>query len=216
MSLRDSLRDRWLRLWTAAGGQAAQARRPYERLADRYAEPHRHYHVLAHVDHCLREFDAIRDLADHADSVEMAVWFHDAIYDPKAKDNEARSAELARDVLDVGGFRDEFRDRVAELVLETAHASAPTSNDAALLVEADLAILGQPERAFDEYERGIRREYSWVDDAAFAAGRAAILESFLRRPSIFHVHSMRQAYEDAARRNLRRSIDRLRRGIVIS
>ncbi|HSD12658.1 MAG TPA: N-methyl-D-aspartate receptor NMDAR2C subunit [Patescibacteria group bacterium] len=210
------LQDKWSSLWLRAGGRENCWLRPYERLLLRYAEPHRRYHTLAHVQHCLREFDAIRDLADHADSVEMAVWFHDAIYDTRAKDSEARSAELARNVLDVGGFREEFGDRVAELVMATSHASPPTFNDAALLVEADLAILGQPEAVFDEYERGIRREYAWVDDASFAAARAAALESFLRRPVIFAVHSLHDAYEAAARANLARSIDRLRRGEIIS
>ncbi|HTM67890.1 MAG TPA: hypothetical protein VL426_01185 [Candidatus Binatia bacterium] len=208
------LKDKWCSLWQRAGGRDSGWLRPYERLVARYAEPHRHYHTLAHVQHCLREFDAIRDLADHADSVEMAVWFHDAIYDTRAKDSEARSAALARNVLDVGGFREEFGERVAELVMATCHAAPPSCNDAALLVEADLAILGQPEATFDAYERQVRREYDWVDDAAFAAGRATVIESFLRRPVIFRVHSLHRAYEDAARANLRRSLDRLRAGIV--
>jgi predicted metal-dependent HD superfamily phosphohydrolase len=210
------LQDKWVALWQRAGGGDIGWLRPYERLLLRYAEPRRHYHTIGHVQHCLREFDAIRDLADHADSVEMAVWFHDAIYDPKAKDNEVRSAALARYVLDVGGFREEFGERVAELVMATAHVTAPLYNDAALLVDADLAILGQHEPTFDEYERRIRREYAWVGDAAFAAARAAVLETFLDRPAIFRVHSMRQAYEDAARANLRRSLDRLRRGEILS
>lgn len=209
------LRDRWTSLWSRLGGNPASAVRPYDRLAARYGEPHRHYHTLAHVEHCLLEFGGIRDLADHADSIELAVWFHDAVYDPRAKDNEERSAELARNVLDVGGFGPELCDRVAELVLETKHADRPTSNDAALLIEADLAILGQPDAAFDEYERGIRREYAFVPDEAFAAGRAVVLRSFLARPSIFHSHPMRRKYEDAARRNLERSLERLAEGVIL-
>lgn len=209
------LKDKWFSLWQRAGGRDSGRLRPFERLVERYAEPHRHYHTLAHVQHCLLEFDAIRDLADHADSVEMAVWFHDAIYDPKAKDNEARSADLARVVLDVGGIREEFGERVAELIMATSHSASPSFNDAALLVEADLAILGRSEAEFDEYERCIRREYDWVDDASFAAGRAAIIESFLLRPILFRVHSLHRAYEDAARANLRRSLARLRAGTVI-
>ncbi len=208
------LQDKWVSLWRRAGGHDAGWLRPLERLVGRYAEPHRHYHTLGHIRHCLREFDAMRDLADHADSVEMAVWFHDAVYDTHAKDSEERSAELARNVLDVGGFNAAFCDRVAELVLATKHASPPTFNDAALLVEADLAILGQPADVFDEYERGIRREYAWADDAAFAAGRAAVLEGFLRRSVLFRVHSLHRAYEDAARANLTRSIARLARGEI--
>lgn len=206
--------DQWAALWERAGSVRNRARYPYDRLVARYQEPHRHYHTLAHIQQCLLEFAAIRDLADHADSAEMAIWFHDAVYDPQAGDNERRSADLATVVLDVGGFPDAFIERVAELIMATRHAEAPTCNDAALVVEVDLTVLGQPEAAFDEYERQVRREYAWVDDASFAAGRATVLEAFLRQPVLFRVHSLHDAYEAAARANLQRSIDRLRAGIV--
>lgn len=207
--------DQWVALWERAGSERIRARYPYDRLVARYQEPHRHYHTLAHVQHCLQEFAAVRGHAVDPDAVEMALWFHDAVYDPRAKDNEERSAQLAAVVLDVGGFADGFVARVGQLVLSTSHAAASDDPDAALLADVDLAILGQPEAAFDEYERQIRREYDFVPKDAFAKGRAAILASFLGRSRLYATPLMFATYESVARANLNRSLDRLRAGIVL-
>jgi predicted metal-dependent HD superfamily phosphohydrolase len=209
------LRDHWLSLWTRLGGNPAQATRPYDRLVERYSEPHRHYHTLAHIQHCLEEFEAARPVCIDANAVEMAIWFHDAVYVPKAKDNEAQSAELARTVLNVGGFADGVIDEVARLVLVTAHVEeVMESDDASTLVDVDLSILGQSAQTFDEYERQIRREYAWVPDDAYRTGRAAVLERFIARPLIY-VTSEYRNYENAARANIARSLERLRRGIIL-
>lgn len=208
--------DQWAALWERAGSARNRARYPYDRLLVRYAEQHRHYHTLAHIQHCLQELASVREHAVAPDAVEMAVWFHDAVYDPQAKDNEEQSAKLATVVLDVGGFPDEFIACVSSLVLTTKHAGASDDPDAALLADVDLAILGQPETAFEEYERQIRREYAWVPRDTFAARRAAILAAFLARPRLYATAPMRDAYEAVARINLGRSLDRLRAGIVLT
>jgi predicted metal-dependent HD superfamily phosphohydrolase len=211
-----SLRDKWVDLWKRAGGRESGWLRPYERLVERYSEPHRHYHTLAHIQHCLEEFEAMRGVPPRGDAVEMAIWFHDAVYDPKADDNEARSGALAKIVLDVGCFADEFISRVRYLVMETAHADEHIDMDSKVMVDVDLAILGQREQAFDEYERQIRREYAWVPDEKFRAGRAEFLKGFLARPRIYSTLAMFATYEKPARANLARSLDRLRRGEIIA
>lgn len=208
--------DQWAALWERAGNARNRARYPYDRLVARYQETHRHYHTLAHIQHCLQELAAVREHAVDPDAVEMAVWFHDAVYDPRSNDNEEKSADLASVVLDVGGFPDDFIAHVASLVRTTKHAGADGEPDAALLADVDLSILGQPETAFDEYERQIRREYAWVPKETFAARRALILAAFLARRRLYATAPMRDAYETAARINLGRSIDRLRAGIVLA
>ena len=211
------LRDQWLSLWTRLGGNPAAGQRPYDRLTARYAEPHRHYHTLEHIACCLRELgiDFGHEEPRDKNAVEMAIWFHDAIYDPKAKDNEARSAELASTVLNVGGFGDAFIEKVSDLVMATAHVEAPVDYDAQVLIDIDLSVLGQDERTFDEYERAVRREYEWVPPDVFCAKRREILGTFLvSRPGIYSTYAFRRKYEDQARANLFRSIDRLKRGIV--
>jgi len=181
----------------------------YARLVASYSEPHRAYHNLAHIKHCLEEFDSARHLAADPNSVEMAIWFHDVVYDPCVKDNEQRSADVAVEVARESQLPTAFAQRVAVLILATRHVSPPGDPDSALLVDVDLSILGQPVDRFDEYERQIRQEYDWVEAAAFAAGRGAILKSFLERRAIFSTPFFRDKYERRARENLKRSIERL-------
>ncbi len=166
-----------------------------DRLRDRYAEPHRHYHTLEHIEHCLEEFDPLQ--AADPEAVELAIWFHDAIYDTRRHDNEERSAEWLLQELP------EAR-RAAALILVTKHHKASTP-DEALLVDVDLAILGQSEERFDRYERQIRAEYAWVPEDVFRRKRAELLDGFLARPFIYGTEPFRAKYEAAARANLSRS-----------
>jgi len=139
--------------------------------------------------------------------VELALWLHDAVYDPRARDNEERSAEWAKSLAVKKGLD---ADRAAGLVLATKHELSTLTPDARLVVDIDLSILGQPAERFDKYERGIRFEYAWVSQQKFREVRAKILEGFLERPAIYGIAHFRVKYEAPARENLRRSIRRLK------
>jgi predicted metal-dependent HD superfamily phosphohydrolase len=177
-------RSRW------RGGQAL-----LDRLLDCYREPHRRYHTLRHLEECFARFDELRDVASDPDAVELAIWFHDAIYEPRRGDNEARSAEWARST--VG-------ERVAELVMATRHDAVPADIDARVLVDVDLWILGSPPQRFEEYERQVREEYAWVPAPLYRRRRRQILESLLARPTIYSTGRFIERYEAQARRNLTR------------
>lgn len=171
------------------------------RLVARYGEPHRHYHTWSHVLACLDAREKIAPLAPL--EVDVALWFHDAIYDPRAHDNEEKSAAL---MLEEMG--DSAKPAVP-LVLATKHAAAADSEDARIVVDADLSILGADVETFDAYERAVREEYAFVPDDAFRAGRAHVLRSFLDRPTIFSTDAGRELWERPARENLNRSLARL-------
>lgn len=201
------MKTRWLRFWKSA--EAPGDPEPeWRSLSARYAEPQRAYHTLRHVGHCLDELESARFLAADPVAVEMALWYHDAVYDPRAKDNEEKSAELAIAVARTMALSPEFAARVAGLIRVSTHQAPSGGGDAALFADIDLAILGRPEAEFDEYEGQVRREYAWVPEPAFRAGRSAILRSFLDRPSVYATEFFRKKYEAAARQNLSRSIAR--------
>jgi predicted metal-dependent HD superfamily phosphohydrolase len=143
------------------------------------------------------------------DAIEFALWFHDAVYDTKAKDNEERSAALARDVIRSASLSGSFGDLVTRLIVATKHATPPVARSEQLVVDIDLSILGQSHRKFDEYERRIRAEYSWVPAPGFATGRLAILSSIQSRPRIYSTDLFHGKYERSARENLARSIAQL-------
>ncbi len=197
--------QRWLRFWKNL--EAEGSPEPvYGLLSDLYSERQRSYHTLDHVSHCLDELEDARHLAKHPNEVEMALWFHDAIYDPKGRDNEVRSAELCRQVVKEAGLPEAFGRRAQDLVLATQHHGAPDGADARLLVDIDLSILGQPRDAFDNYQTNIRKEYHFVPWPEYRPARSAILRRFLDRPSIYSTEFFRQKYESRARVNLERSL----------
>ena len=178
-------------------------------LIARYSEPHRKYHTVQHLDECFARFDEARELAQKAYEIELALWFHDAIYDVRRQDNEERSADWARSAAARAGAAEAVCSRLHQLILATKHDAEPPSPDAALLVDVDLAILGAAPERFDEYERQIRDEYSWVPGFVFRRKRREILQGFVARPRLYNTTHFRDRYEARARANLIRSIRRL-------
>ena len=204
----DHNEQRWTSLWERLGAQG-DGRRVYRDLAARYSEPHRAYHTLEHIGHCLDELKQVRHFAANPDAIELALWYHDAVYDTKAKDNEEKSAALAAEAARGASLSDAFGQLVASLILATKHTAPSVDSDVQLLTDTDLSILGQPQGKFDEYERRVRKEYEWVAEDTFVAGRSAILKSFLDRPTIYSTQFFRNKYESQARRNIAKSLARL-------
>ncbi len=180
-----------------------------EPLASRYAEPHRRYHTWAHVLACLEARGQITRAA--LPEVDLALLFHDAVYDPLATDNEARSAQLLVDEGRRAWLHEDLLHRARELVLATAHGDeGPTdSEEACIVVDADLSILGAEPGTFQTYEQQVRHEYACVDDARWATGRAGVLRQFLARPAICATRRGQRLWEASARRNLEESLRRL-------
>jgi len=166
----------------------------------------RRYHTLEHLSACLVEFDSARHLAQSPAQLELALWFHDAVYRTWRKDNELRSAEWAARFLRGHAADEAVATSVRELVFATAHVMSELSGDAALVVDVDLSILGKPREIYDEFERNVRREYWWVPRRRFVDARCAILRSFLARPRIYHWPQFHELYEEAARANLDRAL----------
>lgn len=200
--------QRWLAAWQALGVQPPEPGLHGALLA-RYDEPHRHYHARAHLEACLGHFDTLAAHAPHPALVEMALWFHDAIYDIGATDNEQRSADWARDALLAAGAAPAVAARVHALVMLTRHDAPPDDDDARVLLDADLSILGARPEVFEAYEQQIRREFAQVPPDAFRARRRRVLQGFLDRPAIYHTPPFRGAREAQARSNLAGSIARL-------
>lgn len=179
-----------------------------------YGASDRHYHGLAHIAALLDLLLQHRTAFSDPQAVEAAIWFHDAIYDSRAKDNEARSAALAADRL-----KDRTEptrlSRIVAMIEATATHDVPAfedaalASDAALFLDMDLSILGAEPQKFDAYEQAVRLEYGWVADADWRAGRAGVLRKFLARPRIFHSGIFYERFETQARANLERSLEKL-------
>lgn len=203
--MKQHLQSSWQRAWRGVGA-AGDGLAWCERLLACYQEPHRHYHTLQHLGECLAAFDQARALAPHPDEIALALWFHDAIYDVKRSDNEARSADWAREALLDAEVECAVADRVHALIMATRHDAVPADADAQLLVDIDLGILGADTARFAEYEAQIRREYAFVPGWLFRRKRRAILQGFLERPRLYTTPYFHDRLETRARENLARAV----------
>jgi predicted metal-dependent HD superfamily phosphohydrolase len=200
--------DHWRQLWQGLGVPAPDEAL-FQDVTARYSEPHRKYHTMQHLDECFDKLQEIRAEAVHPEEIELALWFHDAIYDVKRQDNEKRSADWARSTVLAAGLSVAIAERVHALVMATRHNAVPSDVDEQILVDVDLSILSAKPDRFDEYERQVREEYLWVPGLRFRAKRRRVLTEFLKRPKIFNTEQFINTYEAQARANLQRSIQRL-------
>ena len=197
----DALQRGFARLLETYGVAAADAYPLFDRLVAAYGEPHRHYHTLEHVGEVLR----VAGRLAQSPAVALAVWFHDAVYDPTRNDNEDRSADLAGRELTALGLDPSTVTAVAALVRATAHLGAgepPADAETRALLDADLAILGAAPVRYDRYAADIRREYGHVPGVQYARGRVAVLDRFLARPRLYFDERMVAEGDGPARVNL--------------
>jgi predicted metal-dependent HD superfamily phosphohydrolase len=179
-------------LWTLLG-----------KLVRRYIEPHRRYHTLQHLDYGFRQHN--RFFGGMYSDTFFAWVYHDAICDPKARDNEEKSAELFLADNSVIGFTPNIAKSISEDILRTKH-----HGEKSILTDVDLSILGAEWRVYDEYVKQIRQEYDFVNETEWKVGRSAVLERFLAQPSIFFTAQFGEL-EEAAQKNLTRELKRLKK-----
>jgi predicted metal-dependent HD superfamily phosphohydrolase len=221
--------------WHRSVGDGREQSRVLSSLVARHREPHRRYHGVRHVCWVLRHVDelAVDEPVDDLAAVVVAACFHDAVYDPRSSDNEASSARLARRELAACSWPSRRVDAVAAMIEATAShvrepgpaagaagaagaGSAGTSaalgdgTDVAVLLDADLAILGAPPNGYDAYVTGVRAEYGHVDEAAWRSGRAAIVRSLLERAELYRTPTGRARWDSRARANLTAELASLR------
>lgn len=203
--------DEWfIHALEALGHETAQAVPLLNGLKARYAETHRTYHSLDHIAHMLRLLE--RQMGPLTVELVLATWYHDAVYDPKRKDNETASAILAGNDLRPSGAPAAVIKRIVDLIQSTEnHEPTDASLESRLFVDADLAILGESAQAYDAYAQAIRREYAWVHETDYARGREAVLRRLLQRRSIYLTERVRAERETMARANLIRELERLSR-----
>lgn len=196
----------WQSTWNKLGLTAPQTH-VFDSLMQAYSEPHRHYHTVRHLEECFAKLDELQTEAVHLGEIELALWFHDAIYNVKRHDNEDKSADWAVACLRQANAPDAITRHVRSLILATRHHGPTTNSDASVLLDVDLSILGSSSERFQEYEQQIRDEYRHVPLPLFAHKRKEVLEGFLKRPRIFNTGTFFERYESLARRNIEHALD---------
>ncbi|MDP2207110.1 MAG: metal-dependent phosphohydrolase [Alphaproteobacteria bacterium] len=216
-----SLPARFAVLWQRLGVSHPDVAAAGARLIVLYSDPARAYHNQTHLQDVLDKLDWAKDALGESgeldsldtaarqrmfDTIELALFYHDAVYDARAKDNEAQSRDLMRRDAQALGLDPAVIAAAARLIDLTAHHEQAQSLDERIMADCDLAILGADETTFKKYDNDIRREYAHVPAPLYAAGRAKVLHGFLQTPQLFKTAAFAVRYDAPARRNLRAAL----------
>lgn len=209
----NDLKQRWQQLFAFSANQSAMQKSTVEsgleNLLRQYAEKHRFYHTIEHIKACLGFFDEVKSSISDAKSLEIALWFHDVIYDPIRNDNEAKSALFAKSFLESIHDSDYDIQKIEKLILQTKHPSKPTNSDEKYLIDIDLAILGASIELYNRYETWIRKEYKRIPDLLYKKGRKKVLNSFIDLERIYQTDYFYKKFEVQARKNLNAALNKL-------
>lgn len=175
-------------------------------LCKAYSSAGRYYHTLEHIEQVLATINNLRSLSQNYAAIEFAVWFHDAIYNPKTNDNEEKSAEYAVNILEALHIPSSTIEAVYSLIIKTKYHQNIDSIDSKIFLDADLSILGASASKYRVYAQLIRKEYLWLSDKKYRTGRKQVLQSFLERETIYFTEKMFLALEQQARQNIKEEI----------
>ena len=208
----DSLQRSWVQLLQPLNVDIEMAYKSFDELAQAYCQPHRSYHTLEHIGEMLKITGKLGRGLPHPIELNLAVWYHDVVYDPHSKTNEEDSATVAEEQLALIGLEPHQRDIVKQLILVTKHDAVHSSKlaESEVLLDSDLAILGASEQRYARYATDIRKEYAWVPEAEYRAGRKAVLEGFLKRPAIYRTAWLLAEGEERARANMTAELESFR------
>ena len=202
----------WLALARSIDIPEVAAEKIWRELAVAYGENGRFYHNLHHIQHALDVAEQLQAVATDFTAVQLALWFHDVVYDPRRSDNEAQSAAFAERVLRPLGFPNERLETIKALILVTqTHETAVADPNVWVMLDADLAILSAPPAQYDAYARAIRQEYSFVPEEQYMVGRTAVLQKFLARSPFYFTEQMRMGGDTAVYANLKRELAQLQK-----
>lgn len=197
--MRTTLLNRWVKLFPHTS--LDRSLQVFDTLWQLYGQSTRRYHGIAHIAASLKVRDRYFPNADRA--VELAIWFHDAIYVAGDPDNEQLSGMLAEMCLTYLGEPAEVRAEVRKMIECTKHHIGHTHNED-ILCDIDLEPLSLPSDEYSQNTAELRLEYRAYGDAIWHAGRLSFIDRLLERGAIFQTDGMREWLEAKARDNLKR------------
>jgi len=174
----------------------------WNEIEKKYSAESRHYHNLRHLENMFEEVENVKALIKNFNNISFSIFYHDVIYDATSKSNEEKSAELAKERLEDLNIAKEDIQKVYAQILATKSHQKSDDQDTNFLLDADLSILGKDNKAYLEYTKQIRKEYSIYPNFLYKPGRKKVLEHFLELESIFKTDFFKAKYEVQARKNI--------------
>ena len=173
------------------------------KLIAAYSEKQRAYHTVQHLYECLTLFESVKPYLNDFYAVALALWFHDAVYNPQAKDNELKSAELFEQYV-TADLSDQTVIKIKQWILATQKHATTDELDLQFLLDIDLSILAASPARFVEYEQQIQKEYVWVEPELYAVKRKEVLQHFYQTQPLYQTEYFQQNFELQAKQNLNR------------
>jgi predicted metal-dependent HD superfamily phosphohydrolase len=207
-NLTDILFVHWQHTLQPFGVDQISTENAFNHLVAAYSTANRYYHTLKHIHHVLNTIKTLQAYTKDLTAVQLAAWFHDIIYNSQSKNNEAKSAEYAAELLIDLGVPPHNIAVVTRLILNTKHHQAEIDDvDSQVLLDADLAILSANPIQYWEYANAIRQEYAWLGEAEYVKGRSQVLARFLQCDRIYSTPLMFHLAEQSARHNINTEIE---------
>ena len=213
--MNEYLKQRWFELLASFDVDKNIIETFWEEIVQYYSESHRAYHNLHHLYDLFKKFERHQESITDLKAVELAIWYHDIIYDPMSQHNEEKSAIFSAKRLKNLGFNTSLKEKVFKLIRSTkSHdpegwEKEPDKRDNEFLLDLDLSILGSKSEEYEKYTSQIRREYNIVPSFLYFSGRKKILKNFLVKDRIFKTDLFFKKYEKKARTNIKEEIEAL-------
>jgi predicted metal-dependent HD superfamily phosphohydrolase len=194
--------ERFVKLWEKCThlAKGEYSEKIWQIIQSHYSEPHRFYHTLSHIELCIEQMDLVRSMLEQPEQVEMALWFHDIIYQPDNSNNEAESAEFYKNLAS-NKSDDEFIKAVVDLILVTRHTDSKLNHDQQYMCDIDMAAFGKEWPVFLEDSENLQKEFPGTYDE-FIHGKRKFLNNLLLQPRIFYTEYFYNKYENIARDNI--------------
>lgn len=178
-------------------------------IEKKYSANNRHYHNLTHLQNLISELELVKSKIESWNTILFSVFYHDIIYNPVKSDNEENSALFASKTLKTLSVSEEIIESCLEQILATKSHKTSLNQDTNFFTDANISILGKEWGVYELYAKNVRKEYSIFPDLIYKPGRKKVLNHFLEMERIFKTDQFFQRYENQAKSNLKKELDKL-------
>jgi len=181
----------------------------WNEIAEKYSSSKRYYHNLNHINELVSLLNIYKSSICDLEIVQLAIFYHDVIYNAIKKDNEFKSAIFCKKHLEKTSLPKEKLEKCYNYILATKNHETNNENDLNYLLDFDLSILSSQDIDYEIYLKQIRKEYSFFPDIIYNAGRKKVLQYFLKQKKIYKTDEFYVKFEKKARENLNNELIKL-------
>ncbi|RZF35836.1 hypothetical protein LSTR_LSTR008942 [Laodelphax striatellus] len=213
--------ETWRGLAADIGASGEKATEWWTKLVQAYSEDRRKFHNINYLAIKLENYETIKCKLKNRSAVGIAIFFHHFEYDPKMVDCFKKNLEHFDNFANDCGITsdsDLYKSVVDLLESVDTHSTDEHKTDGVYgaddchyFLDLDMVILGSDAEYYaTEYATNIQAEYDFLPDTMYKGLRLKVLQSFLQIPNIFATKEFREKYEQKARANIQKEVEKLK------